>query len=75
MGDAIYTICTKVQNNNLKKSFFVWIVNELRQGLVEERRMAQATYTNPRLAPVEDYMFAYQPPIPGYTPYFSGNFI
>ena len=27
VGDAIYTICTKVQNNNLKKSFFVWIVN------------------------------------------------
>ena len=26
-ADAIYTICTKVQNNNLKKSFFVWIIN------------------------------------------------
>ena len=48
---------------------------ELRQGLVQERRMAQATYTNPKLAPVEDYMFAYQAPIPGYTPYYSGNFI
>ena len=48
---------------------------ELRQGLVQERRMAQATYTNPKLAPVEDYMFAYQPPIPGYTPYYYGNFI
>ena len=45
---------------------------EIRQGLIEQRKLAQASYVNTALAPVEDYAYAYQAPIPGYTPYYYG---
>lgn len=45
---------------------------EIRQGLVEQRKLAQASYVNTALAPVEDYVYAYQAPMPGYTPYYYG---
>ena len=44
----------------------------IRQNLVQERQLAQSTYVNSALAPVEDYDYAYQAPIPGYTPYYYG---
>ena len=45
---------------------------EIRQGLIEQRKLAQASYVNTALAPVEDYAYAYQAPMPGYTPYYYG---
>jgi hypothetical protein len=36
----------------------------LRQGLVEQRQIADSMYVDSRFAPVEDYDYAYQPPIP-----------
>jgi hypothetical protein len=48
---------------------------KLRQGLVQERRLAESAYIDPTLAPVEEYLSSYQAPIPGYTPYMYGTYI
>ena len=48
---------------------------KLRQGLVQERRLAESAYIDPTLAPVEEYLSSYQAPIPGYTPYMYGSYI
>ena len=48
---------------------------EIRQGLIEQRKLAQASYVNTALAPVEDYAYAYQAPMPGYTPYYYGVYV
>jgi hypothetical protein len=47
----------------------------LRQGLVEQRQIADSMYIDSRFAPVEDYDYAYQPPIPGVAPYYYGRYI
>eukprot|EP01049_Picozoa_sp_SAG25_P015027 SAG25_NODE_2890_length_1331_cov_1.515422_2_plen_153_part_00 len=47
----------------------------LRQGLVEQRQIADSMYVDSRFAPVEDYDYAYQPPIPGVAPYYYGRYI
>ena len=38
----------------------------------EQRKLAQSRYVNTALAPMEDYAYAYQAPISGYTPYYYG---